>query len=472
MLSKKVKSVFTKVSYRLAFVYLLFLIPCFIASYLSLNYLTEDYLEKRDRDVLEVRQQFYQNILEDEGLAGFKDIFSDPTINSQASRFLIYIVNPEGQIIFRHLSEDSQLYDLKKLETQLSSLQNSSENLWQEAPSKNGEEGSIEYKVVKVHNSNNKLIVGYSTDERDDLLEKIRNIFFTIMISFLVFATIGVIMIAQKILFPLKNLNDSIAEIKSGKLSSRVPLTTDPLYKDELYELSLVFNQMIDQIELLVKILNETVDNIAHDLKTPISRVRMTAEIALMSNSQKELKLAAEETIENCDNILALIQTILKMARYDSKTVKLHKTLFNIKDLYSEIVELYFFVAEQKSITLEIRTKEFSILADRLIIKQTIANLLDNALKYSDEKTTIILSAEEFPKEYKLSIEDKGHGISPDDIDKIWERLYRGDKSRHEPGMGLGLSLVKVFVEAHEGTINVSSELGKGTKFIISIPKV
>ena len=467
MLLEKIKNKFHKISYRLAFVYLCFLIPCFLFAYLSLNYLTSNYLEKRDHDIIEVKIQQLNDLFENEGINGLKRIITDIKLHNQSIRFLIQLYDPTGNIIFVHLPEDSQNFDLSNLSNIIKNAKKTKGDYWYKSPARGGEEEILEFKLIPL-NGNYKLLIGASTDDRDDLLEQFRSIFFFIMASFFIISFIGVIYIAQKILTPLSTLNHSIIDIKNGRLSSRVKL---PKFKDELYDLSLIFNQMINQIELLVKALNETVDNIAHDLKTPISRSRITAEIALQNGTYDELKNASEETIENCDKILAIIHAILTTARYDAKAVKLNKIFFKIDDLIDELVNLYFFIAEEKSITIGINCHDTIIWADRIILKQAIANILDNAIKYSPSNAKIQISSIENENEYTIQILDEGPGIPSDEISKIWERLYRGDKSRHEPGLGLGLSLVKVFIESHDGQISVKSELGIGTLFTISLPK-
>jgi signal transduction histidine kinase len=276
----------------------------------------------------------------------------------------------------------------------------------------------------------------------------------------------GAILIAQKMLLPIKNITASIGEVSAGKLSSRVP---EPIIHDELYELSIIYNQMGNHIEKLIQTLNETVDNIAHDLKTPISRSRIAAELALKSGTLEDLKYAAENNIEGCDSILSMIHAILLMARYDAKTLTLNKIEFKTREMIDEIVNLYRFVAEEKNIKVNIESDESLIFADRSIMKQCLANLIDNAIKYSPINTTVTIKSYSDHFKHIIIVKDQGIGISTDDSQKIWERLYRAEKSRNENGMGLGLSLVKTFVSAHEGKISVKSELGVGSEFTIEI---
>jgi len=142
-----------------------------------------------------------------------------------------------------------------------------------------------------------------------------------------------------------------------------------------------------------------------------------------------------------------------------------------VAEIVRNVVELYEPVAEEKQTTITIEVPEdLEVVADRIRLRQVLANLVDNAIKYSRGGQRVTISARRVNDHVQIAVVDQGIGIPPGDIDKIWNRLFRGDASRTERGLGLGLSFVKAIVEAHGGTVRVESEVDKGARFIVDIP--
>lgn len=466
MFLKKLSKPFKKLSYRLAFAFLIFFIPSYVIIFGAFDFLASRHLEKKDRDQIENQLQVYQDLFEKEGVEGLKKIIKNPRLHSQSMQFLIYVSDQENKTLYLHLPEDRDRFEVSYIEKKITDRSSLDQEKWFYIPSVEGDDDALEVRSANLPNGF-RLLVGASTDDKDELLESFRKIFIAILTPLILISIFGAIFISQKMLRPLLELTGSIKEIKEGKLSSRAPL---PSSQDELYDLTSTFNDMIHQIENLVQAMKETLDNIAHDLKTPLTRNRVSSEMALEKNSIEELKIAAEENIENTDGMLKIIQTILEVARLNSKTLRLNKENFNVKNLFDEIVDLYFFVAEEKKIQIEMKMTDFEMFADRSLMKQALANLIDNAIKYSKAGSSIQLLCVKSDDEVRISIIDSGIGIEEEDIPRIWERLYRADRSRNEPGLGLGLSMVKVFVESHGGHSSVRSQLDVGSEFILTLP--
>lgn len=452
-----------KISHRIALSFLIFFIPLYFIVFFTFMFLAEKHLTKRDHDIIENQLQIYQDLYEKEGLESLKSNILNPKLHHQSSQFLIRIFEQNQNTIFLHFPYNIKQSEKINLEKKL--IQKSA--LWSYVASELGDADFIELKTVNL-DSKLKIQIGSSTDERDLLLEKFIEIFLLILIPLIIFSIIGALTISKKILKPIEKLTQSILEIKNGQLSNRAPL---PEFKDELYDLTLIFNEFIQQIEDLMRTMKETIDNIAHDLRTPLTRSRMLSEIALQKNELNELRSAAEENIENSDHVLKLIKTILEVARLDSKTLTLHKESFSVLKCMEEVFDLYDLVAEENEINLKLEyDKDLEISADRSLFKQSIANLIDNSLKYSPPQSTVICRFFKEESFCVISLKDEGIGISKVDQSRMWERLYRADRSRHMPGFGLGLSMVKVFVDSHKGSAVVKSDINKGSEFILRIP--
>jgi signal transduction histidine kinase len=168
---------------------------------------------------------------------------------------------------------------------------------------------------------------------------------------------------------------------------------------------------------------------------------------------------------------LSLLNSLTDVSEAETGTMRLKPEKLDLAKLLAEVAELYQYVAEEKNISISVHgTSDMIITADRNRIRQVFANLMDNAIKYNSEGGQVTVTARQEPTRTVVTFEDTGISIAPEDLAKIWDRLYRGDKCRSQPGLGLGLSLVKAVVQAHHGTVDVVSENGKGSAFTVSLP--
>ena len=292
----------------------------------------------------------------------------------------------------------------------------------------------------------------------------------------LLICLVGAAGLTARALRPVRKLIDvTRAVIESGDMTARVPIARAN-GGHELDELSALFNRMLARNESLIRAMGDALDNVAHDLRTPLTRLRGSAEASLRNpdatNATRDGALA--DTIEETERVMAMLRTIMDISEAEHGMMALDLEFIEFAPLAEEAIGIYEYLAEERGVSLQMEVSPgLYLYADRMRLQQVLANLLDNAVKYSATGGEVLLCAGPAnapATETWFSVRDHGIGVAQSDLPRIWDRLYRGDHSRTTRGNGLGLSLVKAVVEAHGGRAEVKTTVGQGSTFTVYFP--
>ena len=318
------------------------------------------------------------------------------------------------------------------------------------------------------------LQVGRSTDRGTALLQPFQVAFAVALGPTLLLGLIGGAIFAYRATAPVREtLRTARRVISTGDLSARVPETQAA---SELADLARQFNRVLEKNGSLLRATREALDNVAHDLRTPLTRLRVAAESALTGDTPPAAaRDALAECAEESERVLTMLNVLMDVTEAEQGMMTLRRERTSLSNLWHQVIELYELVAEERRLTVHAPLAaadpcEASV--DPTRMRQAFANLLDNALKYTPEggEVWITCGCDAATGTTRVTVRDNGPGIPPEEQGRIWDRLYRGDKSRAQRGLGLGLSLVQAVVRAHGGDVSVNPPTHGGAEFVVTLP--
>lgn len=434
-----------------------------IATFGVTYFLLASFLQQRDQESILSTLQQLASEYRASGLEGLKEEVSLEGRIQNGKPFFIRVADSRNKTLFVKIPNQWSDFEISKLDDPPVNHTRQ----WIRIPSKN-DKAVLEIATM-MQPGGAILQVGRSTEERDGLLERFRWFRVTVMIVVVFIGMIVGMFLAKRTLRPIHHLIEAVRATEAGAMDSRVPTRQTG---DELDELSMLFNNMLGKIAMLVQGMRDALDNVAHDLRTPVARMRGIAEVALRSEPHPEIyREALADCLEESEGLLTMLNTLMDISEAETGAMKLNLETVNLYALLEDAVDLYRHVAEEKEITLSLTvSKELEVTADRNRMRQVLANLLDNAIKFTPPEGKISLIAYAEQEQVVIVVEDTGIGIPSMELPKIWDRLYRGSQGRSQRGLGLGLSLVKAVVQAHGGSVDVSNNSGIGSRFTLLLP--
>jgi len=303
--------------------------------------------------------------------------------------------------------------------------------------------------------------------------ERLINIFKeSILLLFCALIVAGILLgwfMARRALSGIEEVSKAAEEIARGSLHRRVSTRS---HSAEIDRLAATFNHMVDRIHSLLHGMREMTDNITHDLKGPITRIRGIAELTLTSSDWVgACESMAANTIEECDRLLTMVDTMLTISEIEAGAGRAPLQDVNLAEVLVDACDLFEPVAEDKGVILTMKASAGKTICGNLQqLQRMVANLLDNAVKHTPESGTVTASIQASDHSLAVVVADTGIGIAPHEVAKIFDRFYRCDRSRSEQGFGLGLSLVRAIARFHNGDVSVASSPGKGSTFVVTFP--
>ncbi|MBX7249678.1 MAG: HAMP domain-containing histidine kinase [Caulobacteraceae bacterium] len=447
----KLPSIFRRTPFRLTLLFLA-LFAASASALLAYIYVATA-SEARRRADSDVRQEVSQleSIYRAQGPDGLNQALVDRTL--RGGEFLFLLSDKDGKPITGNISE-SPIVGFTGRET------------WEDFRlSQTDDEGKVERRpargVEKPLGTGERLFVGVDIGDAEQHLGRITQALWGAGALVVLLGLGGGVLISRGVERAMGNLNQVVAAVRDGDLHARAPVRGA---RDEFDELALNLNAMLDRLEASVAAIRHAGDAVAHDLRSPLTRMRTKLEVALIDaeSGKADAVQALETALSEADGLLKTFNTVLAIARLEAAGQAPNQTVFDAADLAADLAELYEYSAEEHGIDFQAEIqKQLPMMGAREFVAQALANLIDNALKYTPEGGAVMLRARRKASgEVEFSITDTGPGVPEEDRQRVVQRFVRLENSRSEPGSGLGLSLVAAVAHAHGGRLELDEGPG------------
>ncbi len=440
------------IGFRITLWYLAIFSLSFLSLFCILYLYISSSLIKEDHQWINSKLQELTSVYRESGLKGLVR-----EIELEGGGYYVRVMDVRGRTVFcTSPSGDGHFRDIKKADSGLFS------SLIQKIDFRTYTETASTTMPGGFH-----LVVGKTNGQRARLLERFRETFGWVVLFVLMLGFGGGGLIAYRALSPIRDIISTVRTIQKGGLGARVSV---PETGDELEELSVLFNSMLNRIETLIEGMRASLDSVAHDLRTPLTRLRNTAERAVISRDINICHEALADCLEETEEIQRMLNTLMDISEAEAGVMRLNRRHIDLSSLIQDVVELYGYVAEGKGVVIEFDTEGSVVVsADEGRLKQVVANILDNAIKYTPSGGRVEVKTGQKNGFAFVSIKDTGVGIPEEELPRIWDRLYRGSNALTQKGLGLGLSLVRAVVRAHGGYVEVQTNVGEGSSFTVRL---
>jgi signal transduction histidine kinase len=319
-----------------------------------------------------------------------------------------------------------------------------------------------------------RLIVGRDVDEQRRFASEMGTVYFLALGFLTLGGLVAGFAVSRVALKRIETINVTARSIMAGDMTRRIAVTGNG---DEFDVLATNLNAMLERIEALMSGLREVSDNIAHDLKTPLSRLRNSAEAALRETGADAYREGLEHTIEKADELIKTFNSLLLVARLEAGALEENAERFDVGRAVRDVAELYEPVADERGMALAVNVEAGpQLTGNRQLVVQAVANLIENAIKYSGKPAraetgaAISIDLRNRADAIEIAVADNGPGIAPEDRERVLKRFVRLEKSRTEPGTGLGLSLVQAVARLHAGSVHLEDNR-PGLRVVLTLPK-
>jgi signal transduction histidine kinase len=456
---------FRSIQFKIGFVFSIAFIILFTVLSLWVFYTTYTTLIKDELQFIYNRLAMFRGQYETEGVDQLYDRAQDENENLPYMSYFLRLNNTNGEEVFFYTPRGWKIFDYSPLYEAVDTG-NHKRLLYLRGP----DASKVLLTGILPLPDGSTLQCGVVSASQYRLIASFRSMAPQLFVILIITAFLTGVFVTARSLKPIARLNKEIESItETGEISHRLTIRGPGDYIDSMARR---VNAMLDRIEELVEGLKGTLDNTAHDLRTPLTRLMGRAELAL-NGTDEEKEEALVICMEESRHILTMLNTLMDISAAEKGLIQITEEPIDMKELTEQFEDIYGFVAEDKELGFSCHCDDDVILrADPVRLNQALSNLMDNAIKFTPKGGMINLeiNKHELGEGAVIVVSDNGPGIPEKEKEHIWKRLYRGEKSRTSPGMGLGLSMVKAVVEAHKGRIELLDNPGGGSIFRITLP--